>query len=314
MTDEEHEDEEYEEEIVKTSEPEKSGGTLLWFVLIPTIIAMVYFGYSLIFGGIQLGGLIGTGIAVILGLGVLFSSFGVNKQWEEAIILKLGKFNRKVGAGIYFKIPFIESVIWRDTRIRVMDIEPQRVLTKDNVSVNIDGVVYMKVVNTKKSILNIEDYRHAVMNKSQVTLKNISGQYELDGLLAKREEIAKEIKKQVDKHVEAWGIDIQSVELQNIKLEGDMERIMARQAEAEREKRAVVIKSTGELEAAKNLKLAADELLKTRGAMELRRLSTLSDISQDQSNTIVFAVPLEALRETMSATSGLQVPKSKKSK
>jgi len=238
----------------------------------------------------------------------------MNKEWEESIILRLGKYNRTIESGLFIKIPIIETSISRDKRVRAIDIPRQEVITKDNISVGVDAVVFLKVVDTKKSIVNIQDVIHAIKQYSQTTLRNIIGQKSLDELLEKREEISKAIKKSVDAESEKWGIDVTGIELQNIELPTDMKRIMARQAEAEREKRAVVIKSRGEFEAAENLKKASQKLAESAGAMELRRLSTLSDISQDQSNTIVFAVPLEALTTAMTATSGLQIPKKIKRK
>ena len=244
-------------------------------------------------------------IVVIVGL----VSIKMNKEWEESIVLRLGKYHRTKRSGLFLRLPIIESAIKRDKRIRTLDIPRQEVITKDNISVGVDAVVFLKVIDSKKSIVNIQDFTYAVKQYSQTTLRNVIGQKSLDELLEKREEISEAIKKAVDTQSEKWGLDITGIELQNIELPEDMKRIMARQAEAEREKRAVVIKSTGELEAAENLKKAAETLAKSTGAMELRRLSTLSDISQDQSNTIVFAVPLETLTTAMAATSGLQVPK-----
>lgn len=238
-----------------------------------------------------------------------FSAIKINNQWEQAIILRLGKYKRSKDAGVFFRIPFIEKVIRRDMRIRTLDIRKQEVITKDNISVKIDAVVFMKVTNAMKSIIEIQDFEYSVRQYSQPTLRNVVGKYELDELLTQREKIAGEVQSIVDKVTEDWGVDISIVELQDIELPEDMKRIIARQAEAEREKRGVIIKSEGELQAAENLKKASETLSKSPNAIELRRLSTLSDVSQDQSNTIVFAVPLESLSGVMMASSGLQMPK-----
>jgi regulator of protease activity HflC (stomatin/prohibitin superfamily) len=200
------------------------------------------------------------------------SSVRMNNQWEQSIILRLGKYKRTVGAGIFFKWPFIENVITRDMRIRTLDIPRQEVITKDNISVGVDAVVFLKVIDTMKSIINIQDFVYAIKQYSQPTLRNVIGQKDLDQLLEKREDIASSIKTTVDKEAEKWGVDVTGIELQNIELPEDMKRIMARQAEVERERRAVIIKSEGEKVAAKNLKEAADELAKSMGSMELRRL------------------------------------------
>ena len=238
-------------------------------------------------------------IAVIVVLITLASTIKINKQWEKAVIFRLGKYNRLKDEGIFFKIPFIESA-------------PRKVITKDNITLVIDAVVFLKVEDAAASIINVMNYIRAVEQFAQPTLKNIVGEYELDSLLTKREEIAEKVKKMVDTESKKWGVDVQIVELQDIVLPEEMQRVIARQAEAEREKRGVIIKSEGELEAAQNLQKAAEELGKAPHAIELRRLSTLADVSQDQSNTIVFAVPLESLTGTMAATSGLQVPKPSK--
>jgi regulator of protease activity HflC (stomatin/prohibitin superfamily) len=184
----------------------------------------------------------------------------------------------------------LDGVITRDTRIRTLDIPRQEVITKDNISVGVDAVVFLRIRDTKKSIINIQDFIYAVNKYAQTTLRNVVGEKDLDQLLEKREEIAKLIKTIVDKEADNWGIDVTGIELQNIELPTDMKRVMARQAEAEREKRAVIIKSEGEIIAAKNLKKAANTLMESKKGvgLRLRELSTLADISYDQSNTIVF--------------------------
>ncbi len=219
-----------------------------------------------------------------------FSAVRINNQWEQSIVLRLGKYSRTTGPGIFFLIPFIEEAISRDLRIRTTDIPRQECITRDNISVDVDAVVFMQVVDAKKSIVNIQDFLFSVKQYSQTTLRNVIGQRNLDELLEKREDIAKSIKKIVDEEADKWGVDILRIELQNIELPEDMKRIMARQAEAEREKRGVIIASEGEVEASKNLLIAADTLMKSKGqvAVRLRELATISDVSQDQSNTIVF--------------------------
>ncbi len=251
---------------------------------------------------------------IIIILIFVTSTIKVNKQWEQTIILRLGKYSRTKGPGLFFKMPIFEQIYRRDMRVMTLDIRKQEVITKDNISVRIDAVVFMKVKDAMKSVIEIQDYIYSVQQYSQTTLRNVVGKYELDELLTQREKIAEEVKKIVDKTTEEWGVDISIVELQDIELPEDMKRIIARQAEAEREKRGDIIKSEGELQAAQNLKKAAEILAKAPNAIELRRLSVLSDVSQDQSNTIVFAVPLESLSGVMAASSGLQVPRVRKQK
>jgi regulator of protease activity HflC (stomatin/prohibitin superfamily) len=227
----------------------------------------------------------------------------INQQWQEAIVLRFGKFIRLVGPGIFFKWPFIEKFLRQDIRIQTLDVSKQEVMTKDNISLMADAVVFMKVINTPKSLMNIVDVKLSVQQYSQTTMRDVIGNVELDGLLAKRDEIAERIKEIVDKETDDWGVDILSVNLQNIELPEDMKRVIARQAEAERERRAVIIKSEGELKAARNLE-AAVRAMSTQ-ALYLRTLSSLEDISFDQSNTIVFAIPLDIVNGRIMGLAGL---------
>ncbi len=218
----------------------------------------------------------------------------INKEWEEAIVLRFGKFQRLVGPGFFFKWPLAESFLKQDKRIVTLDVSRQEVMTKDNISVSVDAVVFMKVVNTKDSLVNIQNVWNSVMKYAQTTMRDVVGNVELDELLARRDEIADRIAKIVDRETQEWGVDITSVNLQNVELPEDMKRVIARQAEAEREKRAVIIKSEGELTAAGNLEKAVQKM--SGRAMYLRTLSSLEDISYDQSNTIVFAVPMDMVK------------------
>lgn len=230
----------------------------------------------------------------ILGVFFLFplpATVAINKEWEEAIILRFGKFQRLVGPGFFFKWPFAETFLKQDKRIINLDISRQEVMTKDNISVTVDAVVFVKVVNTKYSIVNIRNIWDSVMKYAQTTMRDVVGDVELDELLARRDEVADKIAKIVERETEEWGVDIISVKLQTVELPEDMKRVIARQAEAEREKRAVIIKSEGELTAAENLERAVNKM--SNRAMYLRSLSSLEDISFDQSNTIVFAIPMD---------------------
>jgi len=229
-------------------------------------------------------------------ISVVFLPFtvAINKEWEEAIILRFGKFQRLVGSGFFFKWPFAESFLKQDMRIITLDVARQEVMTKDNISVSVDAVVFMKVVNTKDSLVNIQNVWNSVMKYAQTTMRDVVGDVELDELLARRDEVAEKIENIVERETKDWGVDIISVNLQNVELPEDMKRVIARQAEAEREKRAVIIKSEGELTAAGNLQEAVQKM--SNRAMYLRTLSSLEDISYDQSNTIVFAMPMDIVR------------------
>lgn len=231
------------------------------------------------------------GVVAFVSLMFLPATVAINKQWEEAIVLRFGKFQRLVGPGLFFKWPLMESFLKQDKRIITLDVARQEVMTKDNISVSVDAVVFMKVVNTKDSIVNIQNVWNSVMKYAQTTMRDAVGDVELDELLARRDEIADRIEKIVEAETQDWGVDIISVNLQTVELPENMKRVIARQAEAEREKRAVIIKSEGELTAALNLEKAVRQM--SNRAMYLRTLSSLEDISYDQSNTIVFAIPMD---------------------
>lgn len=260
------------------------------------------------------------GLLAAVSLFPLPATVAINKEWEEAIILRFGKFQRLVGPGFFFKWPYIETFLKQDKRIINLDIQRQEVMTKDNISVTVDAVVFVKVVNTKYSIVNIRNVWDSVMKYAQTTMRDVVGDVELDELLARRDEVAEKIANIVERETQEWGVDIISVKLQTVELPEDMKRVIARQAEAEREKRAVIIKSEGELTAAVNLERAVQKM--SNRAMYLRTLSSLEDISFDQSNTIVFAVPMDivkgeviglsAFAEATKATKELQKSKDKK--
>jgi regulator of protease activity HflC (stomatin/prohibitin superfamily) len=234
------------------------------------------------------------GVVALVSVMFLPATVAINKEWEEAIVLRFGKFQRLVGPGFFFKWPIAESFLKQDKRIITLDVARQEVMTKDNISVSVDAVVFMKVVDTKDSLVNIQNLWNSVMKYAQTTMRDVVGNVELDELLARRDEIADRIEKIVEKETREWGVDITSVNLQNVELPEDMKRVIARQAEAEREKRAVIIKSEGELTAAKNLQKAVTKM--SNRAMYLRTLSSLEDISYDQSNTIVFALPMDTVK------------------
>jgi len=261
---------------------------LAFFLAILLIfVALAFFIYpspaSIVFGAIA-----------VLSAILLPSTVAINKEWEEAIVLRFGKFQRLVGPGFFFKWPYIEVFLKQDRRIVTLDVARQEVMTKDNISVGIDAVVFVKVVNTKDSIINIQSLWNSVMKNAQTTMRDVAGNVELDELLTRREEIANKIEQVVEEETRDWGVEIISVKLQNLELPEDMKRVIARQAEAEREKRAVIIKSEGELTAAGNLEKAVQQM-STR-AMYLRTLSSLEDISYDPSNTIVFAIPMDVVK------------------
>lgn len=234
------------------------------------------------------------GFVAFVSVAFLPATVAINKEWEEAIVLRFGKFQRLVGPGFFFKWPLAESFLKQDKRIITLDVARQEVMTKDNISVSVDAVVFMRVVDTKNSLVNIQNVWNSVTKYAQTTMRDVVGDVELDELLARRDEVANKIANIIERETQDWGVDIISVNLQNVELPEDMKRVIARQAEAEREKRAVIIKSEGELTAAENLEKAVQKM--SRRAMYLRTLSSLEDISYDQSNTIVFAIPLDMVK------------------
>lgn len=217
-------------------------------------------------------------------------------QYERGVKFMLGKYTKTIEPGWRFIIPIFQGMKKVDIRVKAVDVPFQEAITRDNVSAKINAVIYYKIIDAAKAILEVENFWNATSQLAQTTMRNVVGQLELDELLANREEAAKKIKEIVDKATDPWGIKVESVELKDIILPDNMQRVIAQQAEAEREKRSVIIKSTGEVIAAENLSKAANILATAPGALHLRTLSTISDVSSDQSNTILFALPLEVLR------------------
>lgn len=258
-------------------------------LLIFGIMSLIAFSNGSLVTGFLLG-FLAIFLAVITG-----SAVRVNKEWEQAVILRFGKFKRTVGSGIFFVVPFIESVITRDMRIRTLDIPTQEVITRDNISVKVDAVIFMQVVDVKKSIINVQDYEYSVSKFGQTTLRNTIGQKTLDEILEKASDVARSIQKAVDETSDKWGVDIQKVELQNIELPENMKRVIAIQAEAERESKAIMTKANAEKNASLILKEASMNM-KDPNAMQLRILQSISEISKDQANTIIMALPMETLK------------------
>ncbi len=223
---------------------------------------------------------------------LIISGLRVVDQYERAIVLTLGKFTSMRSAGLTWIFPGIQRMIKVDMRIRTVDIPQQEVITKDNVPLNINAVVYYQIEDAEKAILNIQDYPVAVADFSQVALCDVVGGFELDNVLSEREVIADRIKIIVDKTTESWGINITAIKLQDIELPDDMKRIMAKQAESERERRSVIIRAEGELEASKKLAEAAKVLAETNGGLAMRTLQTI----EKSSNNTVWAIPTEILQ------------------
>ncbi|MBU2025220.1 MAG: slipin family protein [Patescibacteria group bacterium] len=236
-----------------------------------------------------------TGALIFLVVILLVSIKQIN-QYQKGVKFTLGKYSGIMQPGWRLVIPVFQSYQKIDMRIRTVDVPDQEAITKDNISVTVNAVLFYKVSDAQKAVIEVEDYYFAVSQLAQTTMRNLIGEVNLDELLAKRDAIAEKIREIVDKATDQWGIVVQSVELKDVTLPEEMKRVIGKQAEAEREKRAVIIKAEGEVVAADNLAKAAETLARKDGALHLRTLNTLNDLSSDQSNTVVFAVPLEVLR------------------
>lgn len=234
-------------------------------------------------------------IGAIVLLIVLVSIKQVN-QYERGVRFTLGKFTNIMEPGWRLVLPIFQSYQKVDMRVKAVDVPDQNAITRDNVSVAVNAVIYYKVSSAEKAIIEVEDFYYAVSQYAQTTMRNIVGEVTLDELLAGREKIADRIREIVDKETDAWGLKVNNVELKDIKLPETMERTIAKQAEAEREKRAVIITSEGELAAAQNMAGAAKILAASDGALHLRTLQAINDISSDQSNTVIFTLPLEIIK------------------
>jgi regulator of protease activity HflC (stomatin/prohibitin superfamily) len=236
----------------------------------------------------------GTLAVVVISM-ILAGSIFIVKQWEKAAVLRLGKIIGTVEPGLHFKVPIIDTVTKVDMRTQTVDLKGQSAITKDNISLSVDAVVFMTIEDPEKIITQIVNYRDAVSKYAQTAIRNIIGQYNLDDLLESREEIAVQLKEEIDILAKDWGIDIARAGLQDISLPEDMKRAFAVQAEAERESRAILIKADAELKASSKLAAAAKNM-QDPNAMQLRILTTINDVSKDQSNTIILALPLETLK------------------
>ena len=226
----------------------------------------------------------------------VLSGLKVVNQYERGVKFTLGKYTGIMEPGLRFVVPIVQS--WRrvDIRVIVVDVPDQDAITKDNVSIKVNAVLYYKVTDARSAIIEVQEFNFAVSQLSQTTMRDVVGEVSLDDLLSKREYVSKRIRGIVDKATDPWGIKVESVELKHVELPEQLKRTIGKEAEAEREKRAVIIKAGGEVIAASNMAKAAKTLATAPGALHLRTLQTLNDLSSDKSNTVVFAIPLEVLR------------------
>lgn len=250
-------------------------------------------------------------LLIIVVLFVLISSIRQINEYERGILFTFGKFTKILEPGWRLVLPIINTYSKVDIRTKVIDVPEQETITKDNVSVRINAVIYFSIFDASKSILAVEDFRYAVSQLAQTTMRNAVGAVTLDELLGSREKISGEICNVIDEATDPWGIKVENVELKDVALPEEMKRVIAKAAEAEREKQAVITKAEGEVQASENLAKAAELMSSTPGALHLRTLSTLNDLSSDQSNTIIFAIPIEVLEAYKGGSTAVNTPSQK---
>ena len=243
-----------------------------------------------------------TGSIIFLLIAFFFSAFRVLREYERGVIFLLGRFYKVKGPGFILVIPFIQQMVKVDLRIVVMDVPSQDVISRDNVSVKVNAVIYFRVIDPQKAIINVEDYLQATSQLAQTTLRSVLGQHELDEMLANRDMLNADIQTILDVRTDSWGIKVSNVEIKHVDLNETMIRAIARQAEAERTRRAKVIHATGELEASTHLTQAANQLAKEPDAIMLRYLQTLTEIAGEKNSTIIFPLPMELISGLLKST------------
>jgi regulator of protease activity HflC (stomatin/prohibitin superfamily) len=240
---------------------------------------------------------IGPGVTMLLVVAVIIlpSLIKIVQEWERGVIFRLGKYDRTRGPGLVFLIPGLEKMIKVDLRVITMEVPPQEVITRDNVTIKVNAVIYFRIIAPENAIIKVLDYVRATSQIAQTTLRSILGQSDLDELLAHREKINEQLQTIIDEQTEPWGIKVSTVEIKDVELPQTMQRAMAKQAEAEREKRAKVIHAEGEFQAAQQLYNAANVISQNPAAMQLRYMQTLTEIAVEKSSTILFPVPIDTL-------------------
>jgi regulator of protease activity HflC (stomatin/prohibitin superfamily) len=240
----------------------------------------------------------GAGLFLIFAI-LAVMSVRVLREYQRGVVFQLGRYSGVKGPGLFFLIPVVQQMVRVDLRIITLDVPPQDVITRDNVSVKVNAVVYFRVVEPQKAIIQVENFLLATSQLGQTTLRSVLGKHELDALLAEREKLNADIQQALDMQTDAWGIKVSIVEIKHVDLNESMVRAIARQAEAERERRAKVIHAEGELQASEKLLQAAEVLSGRAEAMQLRYMQTLTQIAGDKTSTIVFPVPLDVLAAFM---------------
>ena len=244
-------------------------------------------------------------VILILGIVLFLMGFNVLREYERAVIFRWGRLARGLiggnGPGVVIIIPFIDKMVRVSLRTVTMDVPPQDVITKDNVSVKVNAVIYFRVVDQERAIIQVEDYLYATSMMAQTTLRSVLGQSQLDDLLSKREQINADLQRIIDQQTEPWGVKVNAVEVKNVDLPQEMQRAIARQAEAERERRAKVIHAEGEFEASQRLADAADVISRNPAALQLRYLQTLVEVAAEKNSTTIFPIPIDTIAPFLKA-------------
>jgi regulator of protease activity HflC (stomatin/prohibitin superfamily) len=247
-----------------------------------------------------------VGLAWLLGDAILASAIRLAAQWERGVVFRLGRYSSTKGPGLFLVIPIVDQVRMVDTRVRAMDIPAQQAITRDNVPVRINGVIFFRVDKVEDAIIKVQDFRYAIGQYAQTALRDSIGQMSLDQLLSEREEIGERIKEAVERDTSGWGLEVTGIRMQDIDMPEELKKMMSRQASAEREKRATITKAEGDREAAVNLAAAAATMATSPGAMQLRTLQTVDGLGPTASNTVVIAVPVDVIEALRAATSSLK--------
>ncbi len=249
-------------------------------------------------------------VVIFILLWFVRASLRIVKEYERGVIFRLGRITGAKGPGLFWIIPFVDQMVLVDQRVVTLDVPSQEAITKDNVTVKVNAVCYFRVISPVDAVVNIANYLVATQQIAQTTLRSVLGQSELDELLAERDQINLQLQKIIDEQTEPWGVKVSVVEIKDVELPQTMQRAMARQAEAEREKRAKIIHAQGELQASEQLAAAAKVMATQQGAIQLRYLQTLSEISVEHNSTIIFPLPIEMLSAFMGNRSDGQTPSS----
>lgn len=242
------------------------------------------------------GAFTGIFVIVIIALFILASAIRILREYERGVVFRLGRLVGEKGPGLILLIPIIDRMVKISLRVVAMDVPPQDVITKDNVSIKVNAVLYFRVLRAEESVVSVENYLYATSQLAQTTLRSVLGEHELDELLAKRERINQELQKIIDERSDPWGIKVTAVEVKDVDLPQEMQRAIAKQAEAERERRAKIIHAEGEFQAAERLTAAAKVIAAEPAALQLRYLQTLTEIAVDKNSTVAFPVPIDIFK------------------